>query len=78
MLGYAQLPFSGCVGIKLLYDDEKVQHAGVALGYGGLAGHIFVSYSKSDCGPYGRLCTPFNYSAVTAACLMIKNQNSTK
>lgn len=72
MLGYARLDYEGCVGCKLLYPDKLVQHAGVVLGYGGVAGHIYVTASYFDNGLFGRLAMPYNYSAVTAACLMIK------
>lgn len=72
MLGYARQSHVGCVGIKLLYPDKLVQHAGVVLGYGGVAGHIYVTASYSDNGLFGRLVMPYDYSAVTAACLMIK------
>ena len=72
MLGYSRLDHVGCVGIKLLYPDKLVQHAGVVLGYGGLAGHIYVTASYADNGLFGRLVMPYDYSAVTAACLMIK------
>ena len=74
MLGYARQDHVGCVGIKLLYPDKLVQHAGVVLGYGGVAGHIYVASSYHDNGLFGRLVMPFNYTAVTAACLMI-NKN---
>ena len=72
MVGYASQKHVGCVGIKLLYPDNLVQHAGVVLGYGGVAGHIYVTASKNDNGLFGRLCMPYDYTAVTAACLMIK------
>ena len=72
MVGYAMQKHVGCVGIKLIYKDKKVQHAGVVLGYGGVAGHIFVPYDYSDVGLFGRLAMPYNYTAVTAACLLIK------
>ena len=71
MVGYASQSHVGCAGIKLLYPDKLVQHAGVVLGYGGVAGHIYVTASNSDNGLFGRLCMPYNYTAVTAACLMI-------
>ncbi len=71
MLGYARQDHAGCVGIKLLYPDKLVQHAGVVLGYGGFAGHIYVANSYNDNGLFGRLVMPYNYTAVTAACLMI-------
>lgn len=74
MLGYAKQDHVGCVGIKLLYPDKLVQHAGVVLGYGGVAGHIYVTAAYSDNGLFGRLAMPYDYSAVTAACLMIKKQ----
>ena len=72
MVGYASQKHTGCVGIKLLYPDKLVQHAGVVLGYGGVAGHIYVTNSYDDNGLFGRLVMPYNYTAVTAACLMMK------
>lgn len=72
MVGYASQRHVGCVGIKLLYPDKLVQHAGVVLGFGGVAGHIYVANSYHDNGLFGRLVMPYNYTAVTAACLMIK------
>ena len=74
MLGYASLDHVGCVGIKLLYPDKLVQHAGVVLGYGGTAGHIYVTASHNDNGLFGRLVMPYDYTAVTAACLMISKK----
>ena len=74
MLGYASLDHVGCVGIKLLYPDKLVQHAGVVLGYGGTAGHIYVAHSHNDNGLFGRLVMPYDYTAVTAACLMISKK----
>ena len=72
MVGYASTDHCGCVGAKLLYPDHKVQHAGVVLGFGGVAGHIYVANSYDDNGMFGRLAMPYNYTAVTAACLMIQ------
>ncbi len=74
MLGYARLDHIGCVGIKLLYPDKLVQHAGVVLGFGGVAGHIYVANNYYDNGLFGRLVMPYNYTAVTAACLLIKKE----
>lgn len=71
MLGYASQKHIGCVGIKLLYPNDYIQHAGVVLGYGGVAGHIYVSFNDDELGIFGRLVTPSNFSCVTAACLMI-------
>ena len=74
MVGYAAQPHIGCVGVKLLYPDKLVQHAGVVLGFGGVAGHIYVANSYHDNGLFGRLVMPYNYTAVTAACLMIEKK----
>ena len=74
MAGYARQEHIGCVGIKLLYPEKQVQHAGVVLGYGGVAGHIYVANNYHDNGLFGRLVMPYNYTAVTAACLMIKKE----
>ena len=74
MLGYARIDHIGCVGIKLLFPDKLVQHAGVVLGYGGVAGHIYVASSYNDNGLFGRLVMPYNYTAVTAACMMVKKE----
>lgn len=72
LVGYASQEHIGCVGVKLLYPDKLVQHAGVVLGFGGVAGHIYVANSYHDNGLFGRLVMPYNYTAVTAACLCIK------
>lgn len=74
MVGYASQDHVGCVGVKLLYPDKLVQHAGVVLGFGGVAGHIYVANSYHDNGLFGRLVMPYNYTAVTAACLMLKKE----
>lgn len=75
MVGYASQKHIGAVGVKLLYPDSTIQHAGVILGLGGVAGHAFVNYENDNVKNtmfFGRLYVPYNYSAVTAACLMIK------
>lgn len=72
MVGYASLPHIGAVGPKLLYPDTTVQHAGVILGLGGVASHAYIGSKREELGMYGRLRVPYNYSAVTAACLMVK------
>jgi GT2 family glycosyltransferase len=71
MLGYAIQKHVGTVGVKLLYPDNTVQHAGVILGLGGVASHAFLNSSRIDVGLYGRLSVPYDYSANTAACIMI-------
>lgn len=74
MLGYAMQSHIGAVGPKLYYPDGKIQHAGVILGLGGVASHAYIGFSKNDNGAYGRLEVPYNYSAVTAACLLISKK----
>lgn len=70
MLGYCMREEVGIVGAKLCYPDDTVQHAGVVLGFGGMAGHTFIGASRFDLGYMGRLVCAQDYSAVTAACLM--------
>lgn len=65
-------PEIGCVGAKLLYRDGRVQHAGVILGIGGVAGHAHKYFPGSANGYFGRLQLAHNLSAVTAACLMVR------
>jgi GT2 family glycosyltransferase len=75
MLGQVIRPDIGCVGAKLLYADGRVQHAGVVLGYGGGAGHAHKYFPRHHFGYMNRLGATGNYSAVTAACLMVKKED---
>ena len=61
----------GIVGAKLLYEDDSVQHAGIVLGFGGFAGHVFTGLDKDDYGYMVRPRINCNYSAITAACMMV-------
>jgi GT2 family glycosyltransferase len=72
MVEQAQRDSIGAVGAKLLYADGLVQHAGVIIGIGGIAGHAFRHFEASADGYYNFLRTANNYSAVTAACLMMR------
>ena len=74
MLGYAMQKHIGAVGTKLLYPNKQVQHCGVILGIGGVAAHAGLDAFYDDPGMYGRYAVPYNYSAVTAACLMISKK----
>lgn len=74
MVSYAMQPHIGAVGPKLLYPDDTIQHGGVVLGVGGIANHAFLNYYRDSLGFYGRLAVPYNYSAVTAACLMVSKK----
>jgi glycosyltransferase involved in cell wall biosynthesis len=72
MIAYAQQENIACVGTKLLYGDNTIQHAGVICGLGGIANHSHLNLPTDSPGYFGRLTLIANYSAVTAACLMIK------
>lgn len=75
MVGYAQQDYVGAVGAKLLYPDDTVQHAGVLIGMGGVAGHGHCGFPKDDYGYFGRLVLNTDYSAVTAACMLVKRED---
>ncbi len=72
MLHVCMRPDVGAVGAKLCYEDDTIQHAGVVLGFGGIAGHTFIGASRYDTGYMNRILCVQDYSAVTAACLMVK------
>lgn len=72
MLMFCQRDDVGIVGAKLLYPDDTIQHAGVLLGVGHVAGHSHRDFLDTDLGYFGRPNMVQNLSAVTAACLMIK------
>ena len=72
MLMFAQREDVGAVGAKLYYPDHTIQHAGVILGLGGLAGHAFCNAEINNVGYMGRLIYAQNLSAVTGACLMMR------
>lgn len=71
MLQFCQRHDVGAVGAKLFYPDFTVQHGGVILGVGGIAGHSHKSFPRQSDGYFGRLSVPLNLSAVTAACVMV-------
>lgn len=75
MVALVARPQVGAVGAKLLYPSGKVQHAGVGLGIGGVAGHLFYNAGADDPGYFGRLQLVSNVSAVTGACLVVKKSN---
>lgn len=74
MLMYAQRKDVGAVGAKLYYPDDTVQHAGVILGLGGIAGHSHKMFPRDAYGYSSRLQLVQNLSAVTAACLMLRRE----
>jgi glycosyltransferase involved in cell wall biosynthesis len=72
MVSLAVQPRIGAVGAKLLYPDGTVQHAGVIMGLGGVAGHVLSHIGKDDPGYFARAILRQGLSAVTAACLVIR------
>jgi GT2 family glycosyltransferase len=72
MAGQALREEIGCVGAQLLYPDGTLQHAGVILGIGGVAGHSHKYQPASDNGHQMRPQLSQNLSAVTGAALMIR------
>jgi GT2 family glycosyltransferase len=74
MAGQAIRPEIGAVGACLLYPDNTIQHAGIILGIGGIAGHSHKYYAEDHPGYFSRLKIIVNYSAVTAACLMVRRE----
>ena len=70
MLGICQLTQVGGVGAKLYYPDKTIQHAGIVIGMGGVAGHMLTG----TFGYVGRSTMPQNLSAVTAACMMVSRR----
>ena len=72
MLGLCQREDVGAVGARLLYQDDTIQHAGVVVGFGGIAGHTFIGLHKAENSYFHRAMSTQDYSAVTAACLMTK------
>lgn len=74
MLGYCQREDVGAVGVKLYFPDETIQHAGIVVGLGGIAGNRFKSIPKNGHGYFARESMVENLSAVTGACLMTKTK----
>ncbi|HAT9646183.1 glycosyltransferase family 2 protein [Legionella pneumophila] len=72
MVSHAIRDSIGCVGAKLYYPDNTIQHAGIILGIGGVAGHSHKHFSDRSPGYFGRLFLTQNMSAVTGACLLVK------
>jgi GT2 family glycosyltransferase len=74
LLGYCMRPDVGAVGARLYYEDNTIQHAGVVIGFGGIAGHCFVQQPRESTGYFHRIICAQDYSAVTAACMMVKKK----
>ena len=74
MVSHVVHPEVGAVGAKLYYPDDTIQHAGVIVGLGGVAGHSHKHSPRDNPGYCGRLLLTQNLSAVTAACLLVRKE----
>ena len=72
MAGFCGRPGTGCVGAYLEYPDGMIQHAGVIVGVGGAATHMFGGMDPADYPGGGRSLSQQDLSAVTGACMMTK------
>lgn len=72
LLRQACRPEVGAVGAMLWYPNMTMQHAGVVIGAGGIAGHAHHGLPMGHPGYFGRATLPHEVSAVTAACLLMR------
>lgn len=72
MMGYCQRPDVGIVGARLLYEDNTIQHAGVIIGLRGVASHAFKNQRSENGTYFNRAMIAQDYSAVTAAVMLVK------
>ena len=72
LLGLCQRPGTGAAGVKLLYPDNTIQHAGCVVGIGGIAGNMFVDMPSERTGYLHKASILQDMSAVTAACMMVR------
>ena len=72
MFYFMQREDVGICGCRLLYEDDTIQHAGVVIGFGGIAGHTFIGLHETQNSYCHRAMIAQDYSAVTAACMMSK------
>jgi len=74
MVSYTSRPEVGITGARLMYGDDTIQHAGVIVGLGGIAGAAFVGLHEKENSYMHRMMCVQDLSAVTAACLMMKKE----
>ena len=74
MVSYAQHAKIGAVGVKLLYPDNTIQHAGIVMGNDEASSHIYANHPAGDNGYFYGLKAVTNYAAVTAACMMCRTE----
>ncbi len=74
MVSHAVRPGVGAVGARLWYPNGTLQHGGVVLGLGGVAGHAFTGVPRGHAGYFNRAWLQQNCSAVTGACLVLRRE----
>jgi GT2 family glycosyltransferase len=72
LVDWAAQPDVGAVGAKLLFPNGTIEHAGVVLGHGGIAGHLYEGMPASEPGYLAQLTSPRRIAAVTGACLAVQ------
>lgn len=72
MVSFAVRPDIGCVGARLWYPDGSLQHGGILLGIGGVGNHAHYKVGRHNPGYFGRAFLHQSFSAVTAACLLVR------
>ncbi|MEY2490713.1 MAG: hypothetical protein QOC70_2655 [Verrucomicrobiota bacterium] len=74
MVSHAVRAGVGAVGARLWYPNGTLQHGGVVLGLGGVAGHAFTGVPRGHAGYFNRTYLQQNCSAVTGACLLVRKE----
>jgi len=74
MVSFAVQPDVGGVGARLWYPDGRLQHGGVIIGAGGVAGHAHPRLAKGERGYFSRAVLQQELSAVTGACLAVRRE----
>jgi GT2 family glycosyltransferase len=72
LVARASLDGVGAVGPMLFYPSDRIQHAGVLLGVGGVADHAFRTAERGQAGYFSRAALEQDYSCVTAACMLVR------
>lgn len=74
LVAHARMPEVGVVGGMLYYPNDTIQHAGVILGMGGVAGHVHARLQRGSSGYLGRASMTQNLTALTGACMVVRRQ----
>jgi hypothetical protein len=72
MVAYAVQDRIAAVGAKLLYPNDRIQHAGIVLGAGGVAAHVYRGSRNGIDGYHDRAVVDQDVAAVSAACMLVR------